>query len=125
MEFVYYNTNYFIGVSTTLDDDEVVALANSKNNKNVIIQKSDKVNSVVVTDRSTYTKRVRWMLSDQYKFIKVDVLENNFLKFSIDQAKPFDPSLKSFWDKEQPSADKYRFLKQTKRSKIRDHVCLK
>ena len=28
------------------------------------------------------------MLSDQYKFIKVDVLENNFLKFSIDQAKP-------------------------------------
>lgn len=88
MEFVYYNTNHFIGVSTTLDDDEVVALANSKNNKNVIIQKSDKVNSVVVIDWSTYTKRVRWMLSDQYKFIKVDVLENNFLKFSIDQAKP-------------------------------------
>ena len=58
MEFVYYNTNYFIGVSTTLDDDEVVALANSKN-KNVIIQKSDKVNSVVVIDWSTYTKRVR------------------------------------------------------------------
>ena len=54
-----FKTNYFIGVSTTLDDDEVVALANSKNNKNVIIQKSDKVNSVVVTDRSTYTKRVR------------------------------------------------------------------
>lgn len=96
MEFVYYNTNYFIGVSTTLDDDEVVALANSKNNKNVIIQKSDKVNSVVVIDRSTYTKRVRWMLSDQYKFIQVDVLENNFLKFSIDQEKPFHPSLKSF-----------------------------
>lgn len=96
MEFVYYKTNYFIGVSTTLDDDEVVALANSKNNKNMIIQKSDKVNSVVVTDRSTYTKRVRWILSDQYKFIQADVLENNFLKFSIDQEKPFHPSLKSF-----------------------------
>ena len=36
------------------------------------------------------------MLSDQYKFIQVDVLENNFLKFSIDQEKPFHPSLKSF-----------------------------
>lgn len=48
-------------------------MKNCTNNKNIIIQKSGKANSVAVIDRSTHNKRIKLMLSDQINFLKVDV----------------------------------------------------
>lgn len=48
----------------------------------------DKGNSLVVIDRSSNNnERMESMLSDQSQFLRVDVPDNNLLKFSINQEK--------------------------------------
>ena len=44
--------------------EELAALASLSKNKDNVIQKSDKVNSVVIVDRETYIKRMENFLSD-------------------------------------------------------------
>ena len=41
--------------------EELAALANLRKNKNIVIQKSDKSNSVAVTDQKTYIKRMEYL----------------------------------------------------------------
>ena len=54
-------------------------LLRKENNKYLIIQKSEEGNYVIVIDSGSYNKRMELMLSDQTKFIKADVLDNNLL----------------------------------------------
>ena len=50
-----------------LSMEELAALENLYKNKHILIQKSDKGNSVVIVDRDTYIKRIKNRLSDQRK----------------------------------------------------------
>ena len=45
----------------------------------MVIQKSDKGNSVVIVDKDTYIKRMENLLSDQRKFEKVTLKNDAFL----------------------------------------------
>ena len=54
-----------------LSQEEYDAFINLSNNKNIIIQKADKGNTVVIIDRANYIKEMEKILSDTNKFLKV------------------------------------------------------
>ena len=60
----------------------------------MIIQKSDKGNSVVIVQRQDYFEKMNEILSDQKKFSKVSLKDDTLLKFAINQGKQFDKVLK-------------------------------
>ena len=62
--FRQYNKN----TQQNLSKEELAALINLSKNNDIVIQKSDKVNSVVIVDKDTYIKRMENLLSDQRKF---------------------------------------------------------
>ena len=65
--FRQYNKNS----QQNLSKEELTALTNLNKNKDIIIQKSDKGNSVLIVDKDPYVKRMENLLSDQRKFEKV------------------------------------------------------
>ena len=55
-----------------LSEDEYEALLNLKSNKNIIIRKDDKGNSIVVIDHLKYVRKMEKLLSDCSKFVKIE-----------------------------------------------------
>ena len=81
-----------------LSKEELTALTNLSKNKDIIIQKSDKGNSVVIVDKDTYIKRMENLLSDQRKFEKVTLKNDAFLNFVVNQEKRIDNIFKNLGD---------------------------
>ena len=66
-----------------LSKSEYDALKNLSANKDIVIQKSDKGNSVVIVNRDDYIKRMQDMVNDESKFEKINVptdKDYNFMK---------------------------------------------
>ena len=55
--------------------DEIEALRSLRSDKSIIIQKSDKGNSVVLLNKATYIQRMEELLADASKFTQLDVEE--------------------------------------------------
>ena len=85
-----YNNN----VPQNLSKEEFIALQNLSKNKNLIILKSDKSNSVAIVQRQNYLKKMNDILSDQKKFSKVSLNHETLLNFAINQEKHVDQVLK-------------------------------
>ena len=77
-----------------LSKEEFIALQNLSKNKDLIIQKSDKGNSVVIVQRQDYLEKMNDILSDQKKFSKVSLKDDTLLNFDISQEKHVDKVLK-------------------------------
>ena len=63
-----------------------MALSNLSNNKNIIIQKSDKGNSVVLLDKDKYLEGMYKILNNNAKFEMLQIYhdkELNCLKFRV------------------------------------------
>ena len=73
-----------------LSRDEYNALKNLSSLKNIIIQKSDKENSVVVMNRDDYINWMETLISDQAKFQKLLVSENKDYNFMVKEKKLVD-----------------------------------
>ena len=71
------NRTYNNNVPQNLSSDEFLALTNLSKNKDLIIQKSDTGNSVVIVDRQDYIKKMNNILSDQKKFAIVNLKDDN------------------------------------------------
>ena len=61
-----------------------------KQNKQIVIQKSGKANSIVVVVRDKYIEKMENFLSDQSKFQETAVKDDNFLNFINSQEKRID-----------------------------------
>ena len=86
-----YNNN----VPKNLSKEEFIALQNLSKNKDLIIQKSDKGNSVVIVPRQDYLNKMNDILIDQEKFSKLRSLKDNTSwNFAINQEKHVDKVLK-------------------------------
>ena len=79
-----------------LSKEEFTALQNLSKNKDLIIQKSDKGNSVVIVQRQDYLEKMSDILSDQKKFSKVSLKDDTISNFAINQEKHVDKVLKKF-----------------------------
>ena len=94
LSFRQYNKN----PQQNLSKEELTALTNLSKNKDIVIQKSDKGNSVVIVDKDTYIKRMENLLSDQRKFEKVTLKNDAFLNFVVNQEKRIDTIFKKLVD---------------------------
>ena len=65
-----------------LSEEEYEAFINLQSNNNIIIQKSDHGNSLVVIDRLSYVNEMEKLLNDCNKFVQIDF--NPFHKVSQD-----------------------------------------
>ena len=83
----YYNNNV---PNNNLSKEVFIALQNLSKNKNLIIQKSDKGNSVVIVDREDYIRKMNDILNDKKKFWKINMKDNTLLNFAINQEKHVD-----------------------------------
>ena len=62
---------------------EFDALKKLSSNKDIVIQKSDKGNSVVIVNRDDYLRRMQEMVDDVSKFEKVDVKDGKDYNFMV------------------------------------------
>ena len=83
----YYNNNV---PNNNLSKEVFIALQNLSKNKNLIIQKSHKGNSVVIVDREDYIKKMNDILNDKKKFWRINMKDNTLLNFAINQEKYVD-----------------------------------
>ena len=74
-----------------LSKGELEALASLSKNKDIVIQKSDKGNSIVIVDKETYIKRMNNLLSDQRKFERVTFKNDAFLNFVVTKKSAWTP----------------------------------
>ena len=105
--FRQYNKN----PQQNLSKEELAALTNLNENKDIVIQKSDKGNSVIIVDKDTYIKRMENLLSDQRKFEKVTLKNDAFLNFVVNQEKRIDTIFKNLVHSNSMSKEMRKFVK--------------
>ena len=76
-----------------LSNEEFEALKTLSGNCNLVIQKADKGNSVVIVEKDVYVRHMETILSDLNKFEKVSI-KKGILKFSINHEKNINNYLK-------------------------------
>ena len=87
----YFNLN----VSQHLSDSEFQALKKlSRLKKKVIIQKSDKGNTVVLVNKSDYVRHIEGFLKDVIKFKKASLTKGN-LNFAVNHEEHINKQLRS------------------------------
>ena len=91
--------------------DKIVALKTLSKNKDSIIQKSDKGNSIVLINKSDYLDKMYNILSDSKKFVKSSVVDDKYLKFTIEIEKNLTHLLKELKASEAISETDYKKLK--------------
>ena len=66
-----------------LSEIELQALSSLLQNKDIIIQKADKGNTIVVIDKDAYKKEMKAIISGSSKFEKLDIQEEKHLNFIL------------------------------------------
>ena len=65
--------NYNKNVPQHLSKEEFLTLQNLRKNKNIVVQKFDKGNSVVIVDIADYLDKMENLLNDTRKFEKINL----------------------------------------------------
>ena len=86
--------NYNNNVPQHLSKEEFLSLQNLCKSKDIVMQKSDKGNSVVVDDKADYLDKMDNLLNDTRKFEKIDLKNDGIFNFAINQEKRVDNILK-------------------------------
>ena len=98
-----------------LPEEKYEAFINLQSNKNIIIQKADKGNSVVVIDRLSYVNETEKLLSDRNKFVKIDFNPkhkvNQDIRHLLDMEFEIRSCLDDLYNHIYLSKDDYKFLK--------------
>ena len=77
--------NYDPKIEQVLPPEEVEALKSLLRDKSIVIQKSDKGNSVVILDRPTYVEKVKEIIADTSKFRKLKIKPGKDYNYIINQ----------------------------------------
>ena len=93
-----------------LSKDEQFALSTLIKNKDVVIQKADKGNTVVILNKKDYNLKMKKILSDTSKFHKLFIDQNKVLNHIINMENRIISVLKKLKDKNQVSDKKYKDL---------------
>ena len=80
--------------------DELACLKKLSLNKNIVIQKSDKGNAIVILDKDDYTNRVKELLSDNSKFLRANINKGKILRYLVNIRKSFKNVLDDLLRKE-------------------------
>ena len=94
---------------SNLNEEERLCLRRLSTNKNIVIQKSDKGNAVVILNKSDYCDRVRTLLSDTSKFKVAEIKDGKILRYLTNVRNSFKSVLNKLLKKGKIS--KQTFLK--------------
>ena len=86
-------------IKSNLSIDEAKALKNLTKQKDIIIQKTDKGNTVVILDKESYIEKMKELLSDTSKFEPLEIPPDKHLNFVIHSQDKIKNILKSLHDK--------------------------
>ena len=104
--------NYNENVKQHLSNSEFDGLENLSSNCNLVIQKADKGNSVVIVLKDVYVRDIEKILNDLHKFEKVN-FKKGILNFSIKHEKRINDYFKSLEKSGSLSFDQYKKIKAT------------
>ena len=76
-------------------------------NKNIIFQKADKGNAVVIADKEKYIKGVKRVISDSKKFVQLNVIPDKYVNYIINTEKKFKQLFKDLLYNDKISKDEY------------------
>ena len=85
--FSTLNSYNFDKVNTNLPESESKALKELIRRKHLVIQKADKGNTVFITDRENYLKGIKTLLSDNTKFVPLNIDQNKWLNYIVNLEK--------------------------------------
>ena len=102
--------NYNSNVPQHLSKEEFLALQNLRKNKNIVTQKSDKGNFVVVADKVDYLEKMENLLNAQ-KFENMNLKNDGIFNFAINQEKLLDNIFKKVVASNSIFEETRRFLK--------------
>ena len=106
--FKLYNKKVAV---SSLNKDEIFALKTLSENKDLIIQKLDKGNSIVLINESDYLDKMYNILSDFKKFLKTSIVDDKHLNFIIGIEKKLTNLLKELKATEAISEIDYKNFK--------------
>ena len=72
---------------SNLSKEELKALHNLRKQKHLVIQKADKGNTVVITDKIAYINKMKEIISDNTKFEQINIEEDKQLNFLLKSEK--------------------------------------
>ena len=78
---------------------ELHAANSLKQNNDIIIQKADKSNTVVIIDKDAYQAKMKSLISYPSKFKKLDIKNDKHLNFILDKERKLKDILKPLYDK--------------------------
>ena len=104
--FRFYNAN----IPQNLSYEELEALEQLSKDNNLVVQKADKGNSVVLVDQDVYVKYMENILKDQSKFEKVKI-KKRILNFQVNHEKRINEYLKSLKNSGSLNVDQYKNIK--------------
>ena len=90
-----------------LSAEEINSLKALMRNKDIIIQKADKGNTVVITDKDKYIEGVKCAISDSNKFVQLNITPDKYLNYIINFEKKFKHLFKDLLDDDKISKDEY------------------
>ena len=90
-----------------LSKDEFESLCKLKNENNLVIQKADKGNSIVILDEDSYLKSVEKLLKDSSKTRNIHVMSDKDLNYIINPEKRATDLLKKLKNKNAISEETY------------------
>ena len=73
-----------------MPEEELLALNNLVSDNDIVIQKADKGNTVVLTNKNVYLQRIKDIIGDETKFTDLNVSTNDSkecLKYILDSGK--------------------------------------
>ena len=81
-----------------LSENEFQTLNSLLQNNDIIIQKADKGNTIVVIDKDAYKKKMKAIISDRTKFEKLDIQEEKHLNFILNKEKRLREIIKPIFE---------------------------
>ena len=76
-------------------------------NKDNIIKKADKGNTVIITDKDKYIEGVKRAITDSNKFVQLNITSDKYLNYITNVEKKFKQLFKDLLDNDKISKDEY------------------
>ena len=97
----------FDEVEKYLKEAESIALTNLIKRKDLVIQKADKGNTVVITDRTKYLEGVKSLLSNNSRFMQLPINEGKWLNYIINLESKLEDRFKVLKNEEKKSKKEF------------------
>ena len=81
-----------------LSSEELSSLKTLTRNKNIVIQRADKGNTVVIIDKDKYIQGVKNVISDSSKFIPLNIPPEDYINYIVNVEKKFRKLFNNLYD---------------------------